>query len=35
LQGLRNLHREEGTLARLGLAYCDIVDSFAHLAMPR
>jgi len=35
LQGLRNLHREEGTLARLGLAYRDIVDSFAHLAMPR
>ena len=35
LHGLRNLHREDGTLARLGQAYRDMVDSFALLAMPR
>lgn len=35
LQGLRNLHKEEGTLPRLGLAYRGMVDSFALLAMPQ
>ena len=34
LHGLRILHRDQGTLARLGLAYRDVADSLAHLAVP-
>lgn len=33
LNGLRDLHREQGTLARLGLAYRDIAESLSQLAM--
>ena len=33
-QGLRDLHREQGTLVQLGLAHQHVAESMSHLTMP-